>query len=127
MATTCAYPDCLSNGTPGARSAPLRSCAVGTRWRSYTTALPLTRPLLPSGRPARLSPREGRMFWKRTTPGARGSREVPAIDSDGKRRVFGEAVFAGKHGQMLKSLGFDLNDPANVIPDDAEFDRRIKE
>jgi hypothetical protein len=60
------------------------------------------------------------MFWKRTTPG-------PAVDSDGKRRVFGEDVFAGKHGRMLKSLGFDRNDPANIIPDAAEFDRRIKE
>ncbi|HUL05282.1 MAG TPA: hypothetical protein VLV76_03055 [Candidatus Acidoferrum sp.] len=67
------------------------------------------------------------MFWKRTTPGARGVGQRPSVDSDGKRRVFGEAVFAGKHGQMLKSLGFDLNDPANIIPDDAEFDRRIKE
>ncbi len=68
------------------------------------------------------------MFGKRTTPGARGvGRQGPAVDSDGKRRVFGEAVFAGKHGDMLKSLGFDLNDPANIIPDDAEIDRRIKE
>jgi len=67
------------------------------------------------------------MFWKRTTPDARGVGQGPAVDSDGKRRVFGEAVFAGKHGHMLKSLGFDLNDPANIIPDDAEIDRRIKE
>ena len=68
------------------------------------------------------------MFWKRTTPAAHSvGRQGPAVDSDGKRRVFGEAVFAGKHGQMLKSLGFDLNDPANIVPDDAEFDRRIKE
>jgi hypothetical protein len=51
----------------------------------------------------------------------------PSIDSDGKRRVFGEAVFAGKHGDMLRSLGLGLNDEANVIPDDAEFDRRIKQ
>src|SRR5215510_13671884 len=68
------------------------------------------------------------MFWKRTTPAAHSvGRQGPAVDSDGKRRVFGEDVFAGKHGRMLKSLGFDLNDPANIIPDDAEFDRRIKE
>jgi hypothetical protein len=68
------------------------------------------------------------MFGKRTTPGARGvGRQEPPVDSDGKRRVFGEAVFAGKHGDMLKSLGFDIDDPANIIPDDAEIDRRIKE
>ncbi len=51
---------------------------------------------------------------------------TPPTDSDGKRRVFGEAVFAGKHGTMLRALGFGLNDPANVIPDAAEFDRRVK-
>ena len=67
------------------------------------------------------------MFWKRAAPSARGVGQGPTVDSDGKRRVFGEAVFAGKHGRMLKSFGFDLNDPANIIPDDAEFDRRIKE
>ena len=70
----------------------------------------------------------GKLFGKRTTPDARGvGRQGPSVDSDGKRRVFGEAVFAGKHGHMLKSFGFDLNDPANIIPDDAEFDRRIKD
>ena len=40
----------------------------------------------------------------------------PQVDSDGKRRVFGEAVFAGKHGDMLRSLGLGLDDAANVIP-----------
>jgi len=68
------------------------------------------------------------MFWKRTSPGPRDiGRLKPPVDSDGKRRVFGEAIFAGKHGEMLKSLGIDINDPVNIIPDDAEFDRRIKE
>jgi hypothetical protein len=51
----------------------------------------------------------------------------PQVDSDGKRRVFGEAVFAEKHGDMLRSLRFGPDHPANIIPDDAEFDRRIKE
>jgi hypothetical protein len=69
------------------------------------------------------------MFGKRITPAAAqsASRQGPIVDSDGKRRVFGEAVFAGKHGDMLRTLGIDLNHPANVIPDDAEFDRRVKE
>ncbi|QOZ34874.1 hypothetical protein [Bradyrhizobium sp. CCBAU 53421] len=55
------------------------------------------------------------MFGKRKT------------DSDGKRRVFGEDVFAGRHGDMLRSLGFGLNDAANIIPDEAEFARRVKQ
>jgi len=69
------------------------------------------------------------MFGKRVMPAAAQStsrQELP-VDSDGKRRVFGEAVFAGKHGDMLRTLGIDLNHPANVIPDAAEFDRRVKE
>jgi hypothetical protein len=67
------------------------------------------------------------MFGKRVTPAASGAgRQGPPIDSDGKRRVFGEAIFAGKHGDMLRTLGLGPDDPANIIPDDAEFDRRIK-
>jgi hypothetical protein len=68
------------------------------------------------------------MFGKRKAP-SQSSQSVPqpSIDSDGKRRVFGEAVFAGKHGDMLRFLGLSPNDEANVIPDDAEFDRRIKQ
>jgi hypothetical protein len=65
------------------------------------------------------------MFGRRVRPAAR-SAEAPPVDSDGKRRVFGEAIFAGKHGDMLRTLGIGLDDPANIIPDDAEFDRRIK-
>jgi len=67
------------------------------------------------------------MFGKRVTPTARSTERYP-IDSVGKRRVFGEAiVFDGKHGKFLRTLGIDINDPANIIPDDAEFDRRLKE
>jgi hypothetical protein len=68
------------------------------------------------------------MFGKRKAPSQTSpSIPLPSIDSDGKRRVFGEAVFAGKHGDMLRSLGFSPNDEANIIPDAAEFDRRIKQ
>ena len=69
------------------------------------------------------------MFGKRVSPAAAQSanRQVPPVDSDGKRRVFGEAVYAGKHGDMLRALGIDMNHPANVIPDAADFDRRVKE
>jgi hypothetical protein len=68
------------------------------------------------------------MFGKRAKPAARADArlELP-VDSDGKRRVFGEAIFAGPHGDMLKALGIGFDDPHNIIPDDAEFDRRIKE
>ena len=68
------------------------------------------------------------MFRKRKTP-FQDSQSIPrpSIDPDGKRRVFGEAVFAGKHGDMLRQLGFTPNDEANIIPDDGEFDRRIKQ
>ena len=68
------------------------------------------------------------MFGKRKAP-SQNSQPIPlpSIDSDGKRRVFSEAVFAGKHGDMLRSLGFSPNDEANIIPDAAEFDRRIKQ
>jgi hypothetical protein len=68
------------------------------------------------------------MFGRRKTP-LQNSQSIPqpSIDSDGKRRVFGEAVFAGKHGDMLRFLGLGPNHEANIIPDDAEFDRRIKQ
>ncbi len=66
------------------------------------------------------------MFGKRKTP-SQDSRPIQLPDSDGKRRVFGEAVFAGKHGDMLRFLGLSPNDEANIIPNNAEFERRIKQ
>jgi len=68
------------------------------------------------------------MFGRRKTP-LQNSQSIsePSLDWDGKRRVFSEAVFEGKHGDMLRSLGFSPDDEANIIPDDAEFDRRIKQ
>lgn len=65
--------------------------------------------------------------WRKTLLQSSPSIPQPSIDPDGKRRVFGEAVFAGKHRHMLWRLGFGPDDEANVIPDDAEFDRRIKQ
>jgi len=68
------------------------------------------------------------MFGRRKTP-LQDSPSIPqpSLDPDGKRRVFGEAVFAGKHRGMLWRLGIGPDDEANIIPDDAEFDRRIKQ
>jgi hypothetical protein len=67
------------------------------------------------------------MFGRRKTPFA-GTPPLPTppIDSDGKRRVFGEAIFAGPHGEMLRKLGFGLDDAANVLPEAADFDRMVK-
>src|SRR5215813_7536313 len=68
------------------------------------------------------------MFGRRKTASQNSpSIPPPSIDSDGKRRVFGEAVFAGKHGDMLRALGLSPNDEAYIIPDAAEFDRRIQQ
>jgi hypothetical protein len=67
------------------------------------------------------------MFGRRKTPfRPEPGIPQPPVDSDGKRRVFGEAIFAGEHGDMLRRLGFGLDDPANIIPDAAEIDRRVK-
>ena len=67
------------------------------------------------------------MFGWRNKPVATDPVIHPHVDSDGKRRVFGEAVFAGQHRKMLWQLGIGPDDEANIIPSDADFDRRIKE
>ena len=57
------------------------------------------------------------MFGKRKTPSQNTeSIPEPSVDWDGKRRVFSEAVFEGKHGDMLYRLGFSPDDDANIIP-----------
>ena len=68
------------------------------------------------------------MFGRRKTS-LQSSQSIPepSIDWDGKRRVFSEAVFEGKHGDMLYRLRFGPDDDANIIPDGAEFDRRVKQ
>jgi len=69
------------------------------------------------------------MFGKRVSaPAQRAVLPTPSVDSDGKRRVFGEDVFFDpKHGKFLSELGLGINDAANIIPDAAEFDRRVKD
>ena len=58
---------------------------------------------------------------------ARSQGPFPGVprDSDGKRRVFGEAVYA-KHGDFLRELGKDINDPENILPEPEDFDRKVK-
>lgn len=65
------------------------------------------------------------MFGWRNKPVPSDPAIATQVDSDGKRRVFGKAVFAGKHGDMLRRLAFGPNDEANIIPNDGEFGRRI--
>jgi hypothetical protein len=68
------------------------------------------------------------MFGRRKAPSQdRQPLPRPSLDPDGKRRVFSQAVFAGRHGDMLRALGFSPDDDANIIPDAAEYDRRVKQ
>ena len=63
------------------------------------------------------------MFGKRKQTGSTLLPE-PSVGADGKRRVFGEADYA-RHGAMFRALGIGIDDPSNVIPDKADFDRMI--
>lgn len=47
-------------------------------------------------------------------------------DSDGRRRVFGEAIYA-THGDFLKTLGHDINDPSNILPEEEDHQRKTKD
>lgn len=68
-----------------------------------------------------------RMFGRRKVPPVEQGAAIPRppVDSDGNRRVFGEAIFAGQHGDMLRKLGFSLDDPANIVPSDADFEQKV--
>lgn len=48
----------------------------------------------------------------------------PSLGADGKRRIFGEADFA-RHGALFRALGRRIDDPENIIPDKADFDKLI--
>lgn len=65
------------------------------------------------------------MFGRRKTPVQ--PLPQPPIDSDGKRRVFGEAIFAGEHGEFLRKIGMSPDDPSNIIPSADDFDRQVQE
>lgn len=54
------------------------------------------------------------------------SRPLPPRDSDGKRRVFGETAYA-QHGDMLRSLGLDINDANNILLEPEDFNRMVKQ
>ena len=59
------------------------------------------------------------------TPEGQGSFPSVPRDSDGKRRVIGEGVF-DTHGDFLREIGFDNNDPKNILPEPEDFDRKLK-
>jgi hypothetical protein len=48
------------------------------------------------------------------------------VDSDGRRRVFGEADFA-RYGELFRTVGFGINDPANILPDRAAIDLLVRQ
>ena len=58
-------------------------------------------------------------------PERQGSFPTVPRDSDGKRRVFGEGVFE-THGDFLREIGFDINDPKNILPEPEDFDRKVQ-
>lgn len=58
-------------------------------------------------------------------PGSSGFPRPPR-DSDGKRRIFGEAVYA-QHGEFLRMLGKDINDADNILPEPEDFDRMVQD
>lgn len=50
----------------------------------------------------------------------------PPRDSDGKRRIFGEAIYE-THGDFLRKIGRDIDDPDNILPEPEDFDRMVQE
>ena len=58
-------------------------------------------------------------------PERQGSFPTVPRDRDGKRRVFGEGVFE-THGDFLREIGFDINDPKNILPEPEDFDRKVQ-
>lgn len=78
------------------------------------------------------------MFGKRRTPfGSKPAAPQPAApapsgmprpprDSDGKRRIFGEAIYA-THGDFLRTMGRDINDPDNILPEEEDHQRKVQE
>lgn len=78
------------------------------------------------------------MFGKRRIPfGSKPAAPQPAApappgmprpprDSDGKRRIFGEAIYE-THGDFLRMLGRDINDPSNILPEEEDHQRKVQE
>jgi len=60
-----------------------------------------------------------------SAPQRQGSFPTVPRDSDGKRRVFGDETYE-KHGDFLREIGFDINDPKNILPEPEDFDRKVK-
>jgi hypothetical protein len=58
-------------------------------------------------------------------PERQGSFPIVRRDSDGKKRVFGEETYE-KHGDFLREIGFDINDPKNILPEPEDFDRKVQ-
>jgi hypothetical protein len=69
-------------------------------------------------------------FGKRpSTNGAtQPPREPPRDDPHGRRKVFGDELWQGEHGNMLRMLGLSPDDESNLVPNaasvNAEIDKR---
>lgn len=50
----------------------------------------------------------------------------PRCDSDGRRRIFGEAIYE-THGDFLKLLGRDINDADNILPEEEDHARNTQQ
>lgn len=48
------------------------------------------------------------------------------VDSDGKKRIFGEKIFE-THGDFLRMLGRDIDDPENILPTEEDHQRALQE
>ena len=47
-------------------------------------------------------------------------------DSDGRRRIFGEEIYE-QHGDFLRMLGRDVNDPSNILPEEEDHQRKMQD
>jgi hypothetical protein len=69
-------------------------------------------------------------FGKRpsTTAAAQPPSEPPRPDPHGRRKVFGDEIWEGEHGNLLRMLGMSPDDESNLVPNassvNAEIDRR---
>jgi hypothetical protein len=51
--------------------------------------------------------------------------EGPPVDSDGKKRIFGERIYE-THGDFLRLMGRDINDPENILPTEEDHQRALQ-
>jgi hypothetical protein len=67
-------------------------------------------------------------FGKRTgmTHSPAAASAPSAGNPHGQRKVFSEEIFAGKHGDFLRELGFGPDDPGNLVPNAGSVNAKIE-